>query len=160
MTYDPSGLERVRREERQEGEMACKHQNHGSYTSACVKRPACIYTTLRRVRGAALVCAPSLAHEGAHARNSTALLHLSYYTYGQVEPLVLLNQITSEVAEDRYFRVSFPGNRPRDSVASAYFICVREPTPFTTFSARSSIRSSAPCPAVSPSPRVSPVCPL
>lgn len=54
-----------------------------------------------------------------------------YYTYGQVEPLVLLNLITNE---DRYFRVSFPGNRPRDSAASAYFICVREPTPFTTLS--------------------------
>jgi len=57
---------------------------------------------------------------------------LPVYTYGQVEPLVLLNLITSEVAEDRYFRVSFPGNRPRDSAASAYFICVRGPTLFTT----------------------------
>lgn len=60
---------------------------------------------------------------------ATSLRCPSRYTYGQVEPLVLLNQITSEVAEDRYFRVSFPGNRPRDSAASAYFICVREPTP-------------------------------
>lgn len=88
--------------------------------------------------------------EGVHARNSAVLRHPPCYTYGQVEPLVLLNQITSEVAEDRYFRVSFPGNRPRDSAASAYFICVREPTPFTTLSVRSSVRSSAPCPAVLP----------
>ena len=37
------------------------------------------------------------------------------YRYGQVEPLVLLNLITSGPGGDRYFRVSFPGNRPRDS---------------------------------------------
>lgn len=39
------------------------------------------------------------------------------YRYGQVEPLVLLNLITSGPGGDRYFRVSFPGNRPRDSAA-------------------------------------------
>lgn len=39
------------------------------------------------------------------------------YRYGQVEPLVLLNLITSGPDGDRYFRVSFPGNRPRDSAA-------------------------------------------
>lgn len=68
-------------------------------------------------------------HEGcARARGGSP----PSYSYGQVEPLVLLNLITSEVAEDRYFRVSFPGNRPRDSAASVYFIprVYADPDPF------------------------------
>lgn len=115
-----------------------------AWNSRCAYTPHCGGSgTLRKYAH------PHSHTEGVHVRNSTAL-HPSRYTYGQVEPLVLLNQITSEVAEDRYFRVSFPGNRPRDSAASAYFICVREPTPFTTLSVHSSVRSSAPCPAVLP----------
>lgn len=118
----------------------------------------CAYTSHCGGSGTLRKCAHPHSHtEGVHARDSTALRHPSRYTYGQVEPLVLLNQITSEVAEDRYFRVSFPGNRPRDSAASAYFICVREPTSFTTLSVHSSVRSSAPCPAVLPRLRISPL---
>jgi len=76
---------------------------------------------------AAPSCVHARAPEGcARARGESS----PGYGCGQVEPLVLLNLITSEVAEDRYFRVSFPGNRPRDSAAPAYFIRVRGPTPF------------------------------
>lgn len=89
------------------------------------------YTSHCGGSGALRKCAYSYTYtyESVRARGNSAAL--PRYTYGQVEPLVLLNLITSE---DRYFRVSFPGNRPRDSAASAYFICVREPTPFTTLS--------------------------
>jgi len=76
---------------------------------------------------AAPSCVHARAHEGcARARGESS----PGYGCGQVEPLVLLNLITSEVVEDRYFRVSFPGNRPRDSAALVYFIRVRGPTPF------------------------------
>lgn len=42
VAYDPSGLERIRREERQEGEMACKHQNHDSYY-VCMRETADVH---------------------------------------------------------------------------------------------------------------------
>lgn len=110
-------------------ETACKHQNDGgSSMTACMKQPVRIYTLHCGGSGALRKCVRTshtlIRTKVFRARGNSAAL--PRYTYGQVEPLVLLNLITSE---DRYFRVSFPGNRPWDSAASAYFICVCESTP-------------------------------
>ena len=67
------------------------------------------------------------------------------YRYGQVEPLVLLNLITSGPGGDRYFRVSFPGNRPRDSAARHILYAFRLVDPIYNPvhpSVRSSVRPS------------------
>lgn len=70
------------------------------------------------------------------------------YRYGQVEPLVLLNLITSGPGGDRYFRVSFLGNRPRDSAARHILYAFRPADPiyhpvrsFVPRSLRSFVRS-------------------
>ena len=67
------------------------------------------------------------------------------YRYGQVEPLVLLNLITSGPGGDRYFRVSFPGNRPRDSAARHILYAFRLADPIynpVRLSVRSFVHSS------------------